>query len=109
VTLGSTMGWEAWLLGKPPILVGEPWYWRLPGISRARNAEELAAALQRARAADAVSEEVKLSAIARLYDVSFQARKFPHPDALTPQNVARWAEAIQAELTEDATPSKVFA
>lgn len=98
VTLGSSMGWEAWLLDKPAILLGEPWYWRIPQVRRARNAEELAFHLQDSIDAPKTPKETKLAMVARLFDLSFEATKYPDPDALTDTNVRRWADAIERDL-----------
>ena len=98
VTLGSSMGWEAWLLDCPVILLGEPWYWRLPGIKRARNAEELALHLQNAIQGVEIATDIKLAVVAQLFSLSFEAVKHPHPNALSQDNVRRWAEAIRSEL-----------
>lgn len=99
ITLGSTMGWEAWLLGRPVILLGEPWYWRVPGIVRARDAQEIAGALVSAQNFAATDKATKLAAISGLYDLSFEAVKHPHPNALEEVNVGRWVAAIRARLS----------
>lgn len=101
VTLGSSMGWEAWLMDRPVVLLGEPWYWRLPGLKRARNAEELSIHLQEAIEGSQNSLDTKISIVAKLFDLSFDAVKYPHPDALTEENVSAWADAISRDIRID--------
>lgn len=105
VTLGSSMGWEAWLMNKPVMLLGDPWYRNCPAIHRPHSPEELAEQMQCAGDLRVATEDEKLNAVAALYEVSFEGVKFPHPDALSSENVSRWARALKAKAFPAAAPA----
>lgn len=94
VTLGSTMGFEASMIGKPVILLGRPWYGGLPGFARASTDEELTDLMRRVDDLVPATRAQTLRAIAALFEISFDGVKVPHPDAFQPDNVRRLAAAL---------------
>jgi len=100
VTLGSSMGFEALLTGKPVILLGEAWYRNCPGVHRATSPEQLAALMQDARNLAVASREQKLSVLQALYAMSFEGYKVPDDRALTRDNVNRLATALLTRIEE---------
>ncbi|MEX0762561.1 MAG: hypothetical protein WD208_05760 [Dehalococcoidia bacterium] len=99
VTLGSTMGWEAWVMGRPTILLGDPWYSYCPNIYRAHNSEDLARLLQTASKLPVATEEDVVMLVTILYDISFKAYEFPHVNTLQPDNILKWAQALNQKIS----------
>jgi hypothetical protein len=103
VTLGSTMGFEAFLLGKPVVLLGRPWYGQFPGCYAAETPERLAELLHGIERLRVATEEETLRAVSAVIEASFEGVKPPHADALAPGNVRRIARAFREYL--DASPA----
>lgn len=95
ITLGGTLGWEAFLLGKPVVVLGEPWYKFLPGIHTAYRPEHLVKLLQDIRVLPIANDEDKIKAIYCLYQISFEAIRYPVVDLITPENVDKYAQVFE--------------
>ncbi|MDA1061265.1 MAG: hypothetical protein O3B47_05770 [bacterium] len=95
ITLGGTSGWEAFLLGKPVVVLGEPWYNFLPGIYTSHKDEELVKLLQDIRNLPIAKDEEKIKAIYCLYQISFEATRYPVVDLIAPENVEKYAQVFE--------------
>ena len=105
VTLGSTMGFEAAVFGKPVVLLGTPWYHGMPGVSRARSWDTLAPLLHDARRShETASDNALIDYIAAVWAVTFSAVKWPHPETLMPTNVQALAQVLAAKLPFPGAP-----
>jgi len=97
-TLGSTMGFEAILLGKPVILLGNPWYRSLPGIKLVNTFEDLSLSLQHIDKIPTLQEDEKIDIVNALYKISFNGVKVPQPEALSENNISNIADALKKYL-----------
>lgn len=105
VTLGSTMGFEALLIGKPAILLSRPWYHRYPGAYYAASNQELAQLLQQAERLPVPDRAALEQGLAALYDISFEGEMYPPEALLAPENIGRFARALAERLrVRRATP-----
>lgn len=98
ITLGSTVGFEAFLVNKPVVILGEPWYKSLVGIYRAKTHEQLADLLQNIHCLETASEEEKLRVICALYELSFEGVRYPDPDALKIKNIGKFADVFKHRI-----------
>ena len=98
ITLGSTVGFEAFLLNRPVIILGEPWYRNLPGIYRAETYEELTDLLQNIHDLRTASEVEKLRVVCALYELSFEGVRYPDPDALKSKNIEQFANVFKNRI-----------
>ncbi len=100
VTIGGTSGFESFVLKKPVITLGRPWYRNLPGIYHAPVPEVLAELLQRVRNLPVASDEEILQAVASLYTISFKGVRYPHGDTLAPYNIENFSIAFEQFITD---------
>ena len=94
VTLGSTMGFEAILMGKPVILLGEPWYRNLPGVYKAERPETIALLMQKASHLMVPTDEEKLRMVYTLLDISFKGVSNVLRGSLGPENISRLTKIL---------------
>ncbi len=95
VTLTSTVGWEAALIGKSVCVMGEIFYDRLPGIRRIENWPQLRDAMRTPVAQmERVDPEVARRFVAAMVENSVPGNPFPHDRLYTPENVARIRDAV---------------
>ncbi|MDA1060736.1 MAG: hypothetical protein O3B47_03005, partial [bacterium] len=93
-TIGSTMGFEAILLGKPTILLGEPWYRSLPGIYKADTPEVMAELLQNIWKLRKLNEAEKVQIVYALFDIGFEGVKLPRENALSEENIGNLSKGL---------------
>ena len=108
VTLGSTMGFEALLMNKPVLLLGEPWYRVFPGLKQIGTPYEMAHAMQHLDEIESLTRDQCIQLAYAIFDISFDAVKIPRPGTLSDENVASFAEALSAYLLRRA-PAPVSA
>lgn len=108
ITLGGTMGWEAFLMGKPVVILGKAWYRHCPGIFMSPNNENLVELLQKIKNLPIATEEEKIKAIIALNKLSFKAERYPVKNLITPENIEKYMEPFESWLIENvgATKSK---
>lgn len=98
VTLGSTMGFEAILMGKPVILLGEPWYRNFPGVHKADRPETIALLMQKAPHFTVPTDEEKLRMVYALLDISFEGVSDIQRGSLGPENISRLAKRLHRHI-----------
>lgn len=108
ITLGSTIGWEAFLIGKPVIILADVWYRHLPGIFKADTFFDLARLLQNVHRQPLPSKAEKIKVIYVLYSLSFVAKHYPIKDIISPANVKRCAKAFEAYLNNKINTKQSF-
>lgn len=97
VTLTSTVGWEAAVIGKPVYVLGEIFYNHLPGVEEIVSWKQLKAAMRRP-----VSDSRRLNVeeaerfVADLAAISFPGNPFPHPALYSRRNIENIVSAISA-------------
>lgn len=95
VTLTSTVGWEAALLGKSVCVLGEIFYDRLEGVRRIATWPELRTALRTPVALmERVDPAVARHFVAAMVEASFPGNPFPHDRLYSPENIARICDAV---------------
>jgi hypothetical protein len=94
ITLGSTMGWEAFLLGIKVFVLVDIWYAHLPGVYKANTVIELTELLQKNQALKPASDEEKLKAIGVIYDLSFDGVLYPLPALNKEENIENFYKAF---------------
>lgn len=95
VTLTSSVGWEAAVLGKAVCVMGKIYWDSVPGVTRIANWPQLRAALrtpidQLPRVSPAAARHF----VAALAEISHPGRPLPNPDLYDPDNIAAVREAI---------------
>jgi hypothetical protein len=98
VTLASTAGWEAALIGKPVYVLGETFYDRSEVATPVSDFRALKIAL-RTRPGSASPDTQSIERfIASMAEQSYPGNPFPYTDLYSERNRRRVAEAIAAEL-----------
>ena len=87
ITTASTMGWEAYLLGKLVFMLVDHWSEVLPGVYKITSPEELVKSLQNHKGLRVSNEEEKLEAIYALYQVSFKGALYPISRNMSEENI----------------------
>ena len=106
ITLGGTIGWEAFLIGKAVVILGEAWYKHLPGVYKAKSIEHLTALLQGIKKLPLATKEDKIKAIYALFELSFEAQRYPIVDLITAENIERYIEPFESWLRDNVGVSK---
>ncbi|QUL37333.1 hypothetical protein [Erythrobacter sp. JK5] len=95
VTLTSTVGWEAALIGKSVCVMGEIFYDRLPGIRRIETWPQLREALRTPiEAMERVEPETARRFVAAMVENSFPGNPFPYPELYSRTNIQRVRNAV---------------
>jgi hypothetical protein len=94
VTLTSTVGWEAAIVGKTAYVLGEIFYDNLGGLKRISNLDELRRRLRAPAQGPAASREEVLDFVARMATASYPGNPFPHAALYSEQNKQRIIDAI---------------
>ena len=98
ITLGSTMGWEAFLLGKTVIVLTDIWYKDFPGVYKSKGYEHLAQLLQDSANLPIASEEEKLKALYMLFESSFEGVLYPVVKLISKENIENFVEPVKRLL-----------
>ena len=98
ITLGSTMGWEGFLIGKPVVLLGKAWYHFLPGIYSPHDSWGLVELLQNLEDQKLATEKEKLRAVVSLYELSFDAKRYSVRELIEPANVIKYVEPFLRKM-----------
>jgi len=97
VTLTSTVGWEAAVIGKTVYVMGEIFYNHLPGVQEVTSWKQLKAALRQP-----VSETRRMTVeeaerfVAQLAEISYPGNPFPYPELYSRRNLDNINAAIMA-------------
>ncbi len=95
VTLASTVGWEAGLLGKSVSVLGECFYDALPGIRMIETWPQLREAMRTPIAdLEQVDPAHARGYVAAMVENSFPGNPFPHAGLYSPENIARICDAV---------------
>ena len=98
VTLGGTMGFEAFVMGKPVILLSRASYQSFPGIHHADTPERLARMLENVDRLPSADRNEVQRCVSALFDISFEAYMYPIEDLIAPENIDRFADAMCQRL-----------
>ena len=98
ITLGSTMGFEAVLMDKPVILLGDVWYKNFPGVYQSDSIEQTAILMQNASNISVPIDERKHRMINAVLDISFKGVIQPKWGGLEPDNISRLATALKRQI-----------
>jgi len=98
ITLGSSMGWEAFLLGKVVIVLTDIWYKDLPGVYRSKSSEHLAQLLQESLDLPVASEGEKLKVLYMLFESSFKGVVYPIIQLMSKENIENFVEPFKKLL-----------
>ena len=94
LTLGSTVGYEAFLLKKPVFFWGKPWYEFFPGMYKIEGPEDMALLMQRSKLLPTANDSEMHQCVSALFASSFHAYMYPYERFIDPGNIARFSEAI---------------
>ena len=95
ITLTSTVGWEAAIIGKKVYVLGEIFYDNLPGVVPIANFRELRTALRRPGAeGERLTMERAEAFVAELAVMSYPGNPFPHDNLYSRSNTDRIIHAI---------------
>lgn len=94
VTLTSTVGWEAAVIGKTAYVLGEIFYDNLDGLKRIRTLDELRQRLREPVPGPSVTRAEVVDFVARMAMASYPGNPFPHPGLYSDRNKQRVIHAI---------------
>jgi hypothetical protein len=94
VTLTSTLGWEAAILGVPVHVLGQIFYDVLPGLEQLTGFEALRDRLRGSATVATASQELIEDFVARMTAGSYPGNPFPNTALYSDQNRTRIIEAI---------------
>jgi hypothetical protein len=103
VTLTSTVGWEAALLGKKVYVLGQIFYDRFAGVQAVANFADLKQALRADRPEESVDLRRAENFVACMTEQSLPGNPFPHPALYSEQNRRRVVDAIAQSLASHGT------
>lgn len=96
VTLTSTVGWEAAVIGTPVYVLGEIFYDSLKGVSRIEDWRQLRRAMRvPADQAPRLDRARAEAFVAQMTEMSYRGTPFPPADIYAPTNVAHVVLAIR--------------
>lgn len=95
ITTASTMGWEAFLLGKLVFMLVGHWSEILPGVYKVSSPENLAELLQRHKGLKSSTDQEKLKAICVLYKTSFKGALYPISLNRTDENIENFINPVK--------------
>ena len=98
ITLGGTVGFEAFLLRRLVFYYGEPWYRHFPGMSKIGSPEELALLMQKASEFPVATDTEIYKCVAAMYDVSFEGYAYKLSMLKDPENIFRYTKALAEYL-----------
>ena len=96
ITTASTMGWEAYLLGKLVFMLVDHWSQILPGVYKIKNPEELVKSLQNHKKLRVSNEQEKLEAVYALHQVSFKGALYPISRNMSEENINNLYNPVKA-------------
>ena len=95
VTLTSSVGWEAAVLGKSVCVMGEIYWDSVPGVTRIATWPELRAAMRTpVEQMERVDQRAARHFVAALTEISHKGRPLPNPRLTDPGNIRDVREAI---------------
>ncbi|MEK6780155.1 MAG: hypothetical protein AABY93_00515 [Bacteroidota bacterium] len=97
ITLTSTVGLEALILGKPVIVMGNVFFDRYQYITKIKSFDELRSII-RSDAYIYPDKKTIIDFLANLLDHSFKGNPFPHSNLYIPENIKLIIEAIESEV-----------
>ena len=95
VTLTSSVGWEAACLGKSVCVMGEGFWYTVPGVTRVSSWKDLRTAMRTPlERMERTDPEDARRFVANLVDMSHPGRPLPNPQLYSPENIAQVADAV---------------
>lgn len=98
ITHGSTLGFEAFIMRKPVILLSKAWYHSFPGVYYVETPEKLSILLQNAQKLPVATRLQIMQCIQALYEISFDGYLYPPSKLLEPENISSFAKALKEKL-----------
>ena len=96
----STTGWEAFLLGKPVILLTDAWYSVLPGVRRADNFLELLEIFDTIAEFEQTTEDDRIKAAYCLFELGINGVLYPRTQLLEENTISQFANHINSILAK---------
>ncbi|KJJ84924.1 capsule polysaccharide biosynthesis family protein [Candidatus Omnitrophus magneticus] len=100
VTLGSTVGFETFLLRRPVIYWGEPWYRGFFGMYKANTPEQLSRLMQNAGSLHVATDEEVYRCIRAMFASSFQGFTYPLTTLIEESNIYKFVRATAKYLIQ---------
>ncbi len=98
VTLTSTLGWEAAVLGRKVYVLGQIFYDRFAGVTTVNDFDALKRELRAPLADEPADLQRVVQFVANMLEQSYAGNPFPHPGLYEEPNRLHIAEAIASEL-----------
>ena len=101
VTLGSTAGLEALILGKPVVVLGNLFYDKYENVNKVESFQELKALLRNQSDLKRPEHESLRNYLAKVISYSFSGNPFYHMDLYSSANIQNIVLAIEKELENE--------
>ena len=99
VTLTSTVGWEAFIIGKKVYVLGEIFYDRIVGQDYISNFKQLKEVLRNPAEKNKITIEEITVFIAKMVEISLRGNPFPYEHLYSKENVNNVIEAVYNEVS----------
>lgn len=106
VTLTSTVGWEAIIIGKPVYILGQIFYDNMEGLPVVTNFNELKKELRAEPADTRISIEDITEFVAMMTEQCYRGNPFPYPELYSDTNKAHVVHAIIDAINKQ-QPNKI--
>jgi capsule polysaccharide modification protein KpsS len=98
VTLTSTVGWEAFIVGKKVYVLGEIFYDKIVGLDSVNDFKKLKSLLRKPIETTTVIKDDIIHFIAQMVEISYRGNPFPYIDLYSKDNINNITEAIYSEV-----------
>lgn len=99
VTLTSTVGWEAFIIGKKVYVLGEIFYDRIVGQDYILNFKQLKEVLRKPVEKNQISIDEIILFIAKMVEISYKGNPFPYEFLYSKENINNIIEAVWNEVS----------
>lgn len=98
VTLTSTVGWEAFVLGKKVYVLGEIFYDNIVGADFISDFKKLKEVLRKPVIKNPIKQDELVHFIAQMVEISYRGNPFPFKDLYSKENINNVIEAVYNEV-----------
>ena len=99
VTLTSTVGWEAFIIGKKVYVLGEIFYDKIVGVDFIKDFNALKKMLRNPIANSQLSKDQLVNFIAQMVEISYKGNPFPYEHLYSKGNIENIIEAVYSEVS----------